>query len=115
MIGNIKKIRRERRHNRIRAKVSGTALVPRLSVFKSNTQLAAQVINDEEGVTLVAASTSNFKTGTLQARAIEVGKKIAEDAKKKGIEKIVFDRGGFIYTGNIKALADSVRAGGITF
>lgn len=115
MIGNIKKVRRERRHNRIRAKVSGTALIPRLSVFKSNTQILAQVINDEKGETLASVSTSDFKTGTLQERAIEAGKKIAEDVKEKGVEKIVFDRGGFIYTGNIKVFADSVRDGGVTF
>ncbi|MFC1734149.1 50S ribosomal protein L18 [candidate division KSB1 bacterium] len=115
MLGSIKKIRRERRHNRIRAKVSGSALTPRLSVFKSNTQLVAQMINDEKGETLAAVSTSDFKTGTLKERAIEAGKKIAQDAKKKNIEKVVFDRGGFLYTGNIKALADSVRGEGLKF
>jgi len=115
MIDNIKKIRRERRHNRVRAKVSGTALIPRLSVFKSNTQLIMQAINDEKGETLAAVSTSDFKIGTLKDRAVEAGKKIAEDLKKKNIEKIVFDRGGFLYTGNIKAFADSARTEGLIF
>ena len=115
MIRNIKNIRRKRRHNRIRAKVSGTALVPRLSVFKSNTQISVQVINDEKGETLGTVSTSDFKKGTLNERAAEAGKKIAQDMKKKKIEAVVFDRGGFLYTGNIKAFAESARSEGLTF
>jgi large subunit ribosomal protein L18 len=74
-----------------------------------------QVINDEEGKTLAAVSTSDFKSGTLKERAIEAGKKIGQDIKKQNIEKIVFDRGGFLYAGNIKALADSVRGEGVKF
>lgn len=112
---SIKKTRRERRHNRVRAKVVGSALIPRLSVFKSNTQLIAQAINDEKGETLAAVSTSDFKTGTLKDRAVEAGKKIAQDMKKKNIDKVVFDRGGFLYTGNIKSFADSVRGEGLIF
>lgn len=115
MIDSIKKVRRERRHNRIRAKISGTALIPRLSIFKSNKGLLAQVINDEKGETLAAVSTSDFKKGTLKERAEEAGKKIAQDLKKKNIEKIVFDRGGFLYAGNIKTFADSARGEGLTF
>jgi len=115
MIGNIKKIRQERRHNRIRAKVFGTALVPRLSVYKSNTRLIAQVINDEKGETLSTVSTSDCKAGTFKERVEEAGKKLAQDVKKKNIDTVVFDRGGFLYTGNIKVFADSVRSGGLTF
>jgi len=74
-----------------------------------------QVINDEKGETLATASTSDFKTGTLKERAVKTGKKIAQDIKKKNIEKVVFDRGGFLYTGNIKVLADSVRGEEIKF
>ncbi|HEC32859.1 MAG TPA: 50S ribosomal protein L18 [Candidatus Kaiserbacteria bacterium] len=115
MIGNIKKIRRVRRHNRIRAKISGTVEIPRLSVFKSNTQLTMQVIDDEKGKTLVSVSTSDFKTGTLKERTEKAGKKIAQEIKEKNIKKAVFDRGGFLYTGNIKTFADSVRSEGLEF
>lgn len=115
MIGNIKKIRRERRHNRIRAKVIGSTLIPRLSVFKSNTRLIAQIIDDEKGKTIASISTSDFKVGTPKERAEEAGKKIAQDAKKEKIKKVVFDRGGFLYVGNIKTFADSVRSEGIIF
>ncbi len=115
MLSNIKKIRRQRRHNRVRAKISGTDTTPRLSVFKSNTRITAQVINDEKGETIASSSTTDFKKGTLKDKAVEVGKKIAQDVKGKKIEKVVFDRGGFLYTGNIKALADSAREGGLKF
>ena len=115
MIGNIKKIRRERRHNRIRAKVIGSSATPRLSVFKSNTRLIAQIINDEKGETLASVSTSDFKVGTPKERAKEAGKKIACDAKEKKIKKVVFDRGGFLYVGNIKTFADSARSEGLIF
>ena len=115
MLSNIKKIRRERRHNRVRAKVIGSLTTPRLSVCKTNTRLIAQVINDEKGETLAAASTSDFKKGTLKERAVEVGKKIAVDIKKQNIKTLVFDRGGFRYAGNVKALADSVRGEGLIF
>lgn len=115
MLGNIKKERRERRHNRIRAKVFGTSEIPRLSVYKSNTRLIAQIINDDKGETLASISTSDFNKGTLKERAGEAGKKIALDVKKKNIEKVVFDRGGFLYAGNIKTFADSARGGGLKF
>ena len=115
MADNLKKVRRERRHNRIRAKIFGTALVPRLSVFKSNTQLVAQIINDEKGETLAFSSTADFKKGTLKERAQEAGKKIAQEAGSKKVGKVKFDRGGFIYTGNIKVFADSAREGGLIF
>ncbi|MEX0652097.1 MAG: 50S ribosomal protein L18 [Candidatus Paceibacterota bacterium] len=115
MISNIKKVRQQRRHNRVRAKVSGTDLAPRLCVFKSNTRLIVQAIDDTKGETLSAVSTSDFKTGTLNEKSVEAGKKIAQDLKKKGIETVVFDRGGFLYAGNIKALADSARGEGLIF
>ncbi len=115
MMRNIKKIKRERRHNRIRAKISGTTEVPRLSVFKSNTQLTMQAINDESGKTIASVSTSDFKTGTLKERTEKAGKDIAKKVKEKGIKKAVFDRGGFLYAGNIKIFADSVRNEGLEF
>lgn len=115
MLSNIKKVRRVRRHNRIRAKVVGSATMPRLSVFKSNTRIIAQVIDDDKGETLAFVSTSDFKKGTLKERAEEAGKKIADDAKRKKVKKVVFDRGGFLYAGNIKILADSARSGGLKF
>ncbi len=115
MVTDIKKIKRVRRHNRIRAKVIGSLITPRLSVFKSNTRIIAQVINDEVGETLAAASTSDIKKGTLKEKSIEVGKNIAQDLKKKDITTVVFDRGGFLYAGNIKAFADAVRGEGIIF
>lgn len=115
MIGNIKTERRTRRHARIRAKISGTPERPRLAVYKSNMRIAAQVIDDVAGKTLLSVSSSDFKKGTLQERTIEAGKKLAEDAKKQNIAAVVFDRGGFLYAGNIKVFADSVRSGGINF
>lgn len=107
-------IPRDRRRKRIRAKVSGTAERPRLSVFKSNTATYAQLIDDATGVTLAAASSMGQK-GNKTTSAKAVGYEIAKLAKTKGIAKIVFDRGGFIYTGRIKALADGAREGGLEF
>lgn len=115
MIHNLKKEKRERRHSRIRAKISGTAERPRLSVFKSNTRLSAQLIDDEAGKTLASISSTDSKKKTSRERVEEAGKKLAEAAKRKKINRVVFDRGGFLYTGNIKLFADSVRAGGIIF
>lgn len=111
----IKTDRRERRHRRIRARVTGTALRPRLSVYKSNTALYAQLIDDEKGVTIATASSLGVKKGTMMEKAKTVGVEIAKAAKGKKIEKAVFDRGGFIYTGQIKALAESAREGGLSF
>lgn len=112
---------RDRRHARVRKKVQGTASRPRLNVYRSLEHIYAQVIDDEAGVTLVSASTvdtalradvaSMDKTG--QAKA--VGKAIAERAKAKGIETVVFDRGGYPYHGRVKALADASREGGLVF
>ncbi len=88
---------------------------PRLSVYRSNKNIYAQIINDETGTTIVSASDIKTKTGTKRDRAIEVGKIIAKLAKDAGVTAIVFDRNGFNYTGRIKLLADSAREGGLTF
>ncbi|MBX2866413.1 50S ribosomal protein L18 [Candidatus Kaiserbacteria bacterium] len=110
-----KTMQRTRRHARIRARVSGTAEKPRLAVFRSNRALYAQLIDDVTGKTLVSADTRKAKGATPTERATEVGTAIAEGAKKAGITTIVFDRGGFKYQGNIAALADGARNGGLTF
>jgi len=113
---NSKIEQRQRRRNRIRAKISGTASVPRLAVFKSLKYIYAQLIDDENGVTLASATslTSKGKKGkTENAKAI--GVEIAKKAGEKKITKAVFDRGGYIYTGRVKALADGAREGGLNF
>lgn len=107
-----KKEKRVRRHRRIRAKVSGTALRPRLSVFRSNKHLHAQLIDDEAGITVASASTITVKG---KDRSMELGKRIAEEAIKKGARAVVFDRGGYSYHGTIKKLADSARKAGLQF
>ncbi len=114
LIKDNKKRIRARRHGRIRSRVIGTAERPRLAVFRSNKQILAQLINDELGTTL-AASSSQKMTGSKQEKAIEVGKDIATQAKKANIDKVVFDRGGFLFAGNIKVLADSAREAGLAF
>jgi large subunit ribosomal protein L18 len=106
--------KRAGRHARIRAKVKGSAVRPRLAVFKSNTAIYAQLINDELGVT-IAAIDSRKEKGTLTEGAKAVGKNIAEAAKKAGITTVVYDRGGFKYQGVIAVLADSAREGGLAF
>ena len=112
---------RLRRHNRVRKKVSGNGLRPRLSVFRSNMHIYAQLIDDSVGRTLAAASTLEpaleaaltGKTKTEQAKVI--GPAIAERAKAVGVEQIVFDRGGFMYHGRVQALADAAREAGLVF
>jgi len=108
---------RQRIHARIRQKLSGTAERPRLNVYRSLNHVYAQVIDDQKGETLVAASTLSMKvkTGSNVAAAREIGKAVAEAATAKGIKKVVFDRGGFLYHGRIKALADAAREGGLEF
>jgi len=108
---------RQRVHDRIRTKVQGTSERPRLNVYRSLNHIYAQVIDDAQGITLVAASTvaSKAKTGGNVAAAKEVGKLVAERAKEKGIKKVVFDRGGYLYHGRIKALADAAREAGLEF
>jgi large subunit ribosomal protein L18 len=112
---------RERLHLRIRKKISGKPERPRLAVFRSQAHIYAQVIDDEEGKTLCAASSvdkelrAKQKTGANVAAAKAVGALIATRAKEKGIEAVVFDRGGFQYHGRIKALADAAREAGLKF
>ena len=113
---NIKN-RRERIKKGIRKKMEGTAARPRLSVFKSNTTIYAQVIDDTKGTTLLAASSKELdkKGGVKVELSKNVGKKLAEKALASGIKDIVFDRNGYLYHGNIKALAEGAREGGLNF
>lgn len=112
-----KQERRKRIRQRIRKVVSGTPEVPRLSVYRSNKDIYAQIINDNDGKTIVSASSlkmeSEGKTKTEQA--FEVGKALADAAKTAGISKVVFDRGGYLYHGRVKSLADGARKGGLNF
>ena len=106
--------KRAGRHARIRSKISGTAERPRLAVFKSNTAVYAQLINDELGVT-IAAIDSRKQKGTTSEGAVFVGTEIATKAKALGVTAVVFDRGGFRYQGIVAVLADSARAAGLNF
>jgi len=108
---------RQRVHFRIRQKMEGTTERPRLNVYRSLNHIYAQVIDDAKGETLVSASTlaAKVKAGGNVAAAKEVGKMVAERAIEKGIKKVVFDRGGYLYHGRIKALADSAREAGLEF
>ena len=109
---------RIKRHKRVRAKISGTPERPRLCVFRSETNIYAQVIDDVSGVTLVSASSleKDFACeGTKSDAAKQVGVNVAERAKAKGIETVVFDRGGYVYHGRVKALAEGAREGGLQF
>ena len=110
-----KREQRNRRHNRVRARVSGTESRPRLSIYKSNTRLTAQIIDDDKGVTLAAVSSSNEKGKTPKERAEQAAVTIAKAATAKGIKAVVFDRGGFQYVGTIKAFADAARTAGLEF
>ena len=109
---------RLKRHKRVRGKISGTPERPRLNVFRSETNIYAQVIDDVNGVTLVSASSLEIefdgKGGNVEA-ARKVGQMVAERAKAKGIENVVFDRGGYIYHGRVQALAEGAREGGLNF
>ncbi|OGH98173.1 MAG: 50S ribosomal protein L18 [Candidatus Melainabacteria bacterium RIFOXYA12_FULL_32_12] len=110
-----------KRHNRIRVKISGTSERPRLSVYRSNKHIYAQIIDDIKGVTLASAGTTEttLKDQSSHGGDVEsakkVGQLIAERAKKAGVESVVFDRGGFLYHGRIAALADAAREGGLVF
>jgi len=106
---------RKARQRRIRARVAGTAQRPRLAVFRSSTAIYAQAIDDEKGVTIAAANDLKIKKGTKCERAVEVGKKIAETIKAQKIDNVVFDRGGFLYHGRVKILADAARESGLKF
>ena len=112
------KAQRLHRHKRVRSKVSGTPERPRLNVFRSETNIYAQVIDDVNGVTLVSASSleKDFACeGTKSDAAKQVGLNVAERAKAKGIEVVVFDRGGYVYHGRVQALAEGAREGGLQF
>ena len=109
---------RERRHRRVRGKVRGSAERPRLVVFRSNRGIEAQLVDDDAGRTLAAASHLGLQkssAGDTTAQAAEVGKALAAAAKSAGIETCVFDRGGYLYHGRVKALADGAREGGLSF
>ena len=111
---NSKKDSRQKVRYAIRKKVSGTADRPRLAVFRSNKEIYVQVIDDVAGTTLASASSADAK-GTKIEQATATGKLIAAAAKKAGVEAVVFDRGGFLYHGRVKALADSAREAGLKF
>ena len=119
----IKKVSRNemrvQRHERIREQLSGTPEKPRLCVFRSNANITAQIIDDVNGVTLVSASTLEkdlkLKNGSNIEAASKVGESIAKKAKEAGITKVVFDRGGYLYHGRVKALADAARSNGLEF
>src|SRR5699024_11174683 len=108
---------RLKRHRRIRGKISGTAERPRLSIFRSNKNIYAQLIDDVAGVTLASASTldENVSDATKVEQAAAVGKAIAEAAKAKNISTVVFDRSGYLYHGRVQALADAARENGLDF
>ena len=111
---------RQRVHSRIRAKLAGTATRPRLNVYRSLNHIYTQLIDDANGMTLASASSQGkkseeSKTGGNVEAAAAVGKAIAERAKEKGITKVVFDRGGYLYHGRVKALADAAREAGLEF
>jgi large subunit ribosomal protein L18 len=115
-----KNLTRLRVHDRIRKKIAGQAERPRLSVYRSLNHIYAQIIDDASGTTLVAASTvegakAGKTTGGNVASAKEVGRRVAERAREKGIRKVVFDRGGYLYHGRVKALADAAREAGLQF
>ncbi len=115
---------RERRRKRVRGKISGSTERLRLCVFRSSAHIYAQIINDEDGHTLVAASTLDHELRSPEpsadgkgkvVQATEVGKLLAQRAKEKGLSKVVFDRAGYLYHGRVKALADGAREGGLDF
>jgi large subunit ribosomal protein L18 len=124
MIGKTSKnVKRGRVHSRIRKKMQGTEQRPRLNVYRSTNHLYCQIIDDLKGATIVSANTLEFgeakegkrPTGGNVSAAKQLGKSIAERAKDKGITKVVFDRGGYLYHGRIKALAEAAREGGLEF
>lgn len=111
-----KTARRKRLRMAIRNKISGTAARPRISIFKSNKGIYAQVIDDVKGVTIASASTKEIGKSNLNVDiAKEVGKKLAENAKGVGVETVIFDRGGYSYHGRVKSLAEGAREGGLKF
>ena len=109
-----KKMRRNKIRRRVRSVISGTSDVPRLAVFRSNKEIYAQLINDIEGKTIAAASSQDIK-GTKIEQANAVGKAIAQKSISNGVSKVVFDRGGYLYHGRVKALAEGARESGLKF
>jgi large subunit ribosomal protein L18 len=111
-LSNLKK-----RHYRVRSKVSGSTARPRLSIYRSNKHIFAQIIDDEKNISLVGVSSQHIKDKKLSKTAIseEIGKKLAEKALEKGVKEVVFDRGGYKYHGRIKTFADSARNSGLVF
>ena len=110
-------VMRKIRHTRVRNKISGTSECPRLNVFRSNSNIFAQIIDDEKPITLVSSSSVELKLnngGNIEGAKL-VGKDIAEKAKKKNITKVVFDRGGYLYHGRVEALAEAARENGLEF
>ena len=114
-ISQKKNQKRKRLKAKIRTKIFGTSATPRLSVFRSNTFIYVQLIDDENGITLASASDVKIKKGTKVERATQVGAELAKNALAKGISKIVFDRNGFKYTGRVLSLAEGARKGGLQF
>ena len=112
-------VARKARHNRVRKNISGTSSVPRLNVFRSNSNIFAQIIDDEKGITLVSASSIDkelkLENGGNVEAATKVGELIAKRAKKAKIKEVVFDRGGYLYHGRVQALADAARENGLEF
>lgn len=115
MTQSLKTIKREVRRRRIRARLSGTHDKPRLAIFKSNKYMYAQLIDDSKAMTLAAATGAGSKAKSKTEQAIAVGKDIAAKAQAQSIKKVVFDRGGYIYTGRVKAVADAAREAGLEF
>lgn len=109
------KVKRIKRHKKIRKQIVGTSNRPRLSVFKSDQHIYAQIIDDSKGATLIADSDLKIKDGTKLDKALKVGEALAKKALKKKIKQVVFDRGGFIYHGRVAALAEGARKGGLEF
>ncbi len=108
--------KRLRVKRRVRRNIFGTAERPRLSVFRSNKEIYAQLVNDQTGETIASASSRNLKTkGTKSEQATAVGKDLAEKASKAGVESVVFDRNGYVYHGRVKSLAEGAREGGLKF
>ena len=112
-----KSARRNRIHKRIRKKISGTETCPRISVFRSNKEIYAQIVDDTKGHTLLTASSRDLaeKTGNKVEQSKVVGKLLAEKAAAAGVNKVIFDRSGYLYHGRVKALADGAREGGLNF
>ena len=110
-------VSRVKRHQRVREKISGTSTCPRLSVFRSNSNISAQIIDDTKGVTLVSSSSTSLKleNGSNIEAASKVGEDIAKKALASNIETVVFDRGGYVYHGVVKELAEAAREGGLKF